>query len=293
MSDPTEAPKVVFLEGAEDVDPEDEYNRLVEEATLVESELTLPRGYLSVSQVSMYMRCGLQYAFRYVDDLIRAPGLALVEGTAIHRAVEVGLREKMESGTPAPLDVMLDAWRDKWAEASKDVEDWGDDGKYAAAREVERRATSFVRTYHTDHIPTIRPESVENRFWTTVGENRIPVLGFIDLIDAFKHRTVVDHKVVKSAKSQADADSDLQLTLYSKVSGTNEVGFDCFVKTKTPKVKSVRSKRTPTDHVWMERVFDHVAQAINDGVFLPADPTSWSCSPKFCGYYHMCRGRKR
>ena len=38
-----------------------------------------------------------------------------------------------------------------------------------------------------------------------------------------------------------------------------------------------------------------VRQGINAGTFIPADPTSWVCSPKFCGWYATCEhgARKR
>jgi hypothetical protein len=294
MANPKSVPtdeKVVFLEGDE-VDVNEEYLRLTEQATLEESVLNLPRGYLSMSQVSMYLRCGLQYAYRYCDDLIRAPGVALVEGSAMHRALEVGLREKKDAGTVAPVNVLMDAWRDYWTENKKDIEDWGDAGKDSEAQVVENRGRLLLQEYHTTHMPVVEPEAVEQRFWTTLGKNRIPVLGFVDLIDVSGYRTVIDHKVVKSAKSQADTDSDMQLTLYSKACGTPNVGFDSFTKTKTPKIVQKRASRTPKDHAWIEGIFDHVAQAIHDGVFLPCDPAGWNCSAKWCGFWNLCRGSK-
>lgn len=289
--------ELFVLDGMPGVDEEDDFKRLVAEAELEESALHLPRGYLSVSQVSMYLRCGMQYKFRYVDELIRPPGVALVEGSAMHKALEVGLREKMTSGKVAPLDVMLDAWQDTWKEKKKEVVDWGESSN-ETERTVETRAQALVGKYHAEHLPQRNPAGVEQRFWTMIGETRTPVLGYIDLVDletvsGIPGSTVVDHKVVRAAKSQAETDSDIQLTIYAYVTKTPRVGFDSFCKTKKPQIKTTRSLRTLQDFKWATYIFDTVAQNISKGFFMPTNPANWVCSPKFCGYYDICRGRKR
>jgi hypothetical protein len=290
--------KLFILEGMPAVEEEDEFKKLVKEAELEESTLYLPRGYLSVSQVGMYMRCGLQYKYRYVDDVIKPPGVALVEGSAMHKALEVGLIEKMQAGTVTPVDVMLDAWQDSWKQKKTEVEDWGDEGEQKVAETVENRGHTLIKMYHGTHLPERHPTGVEKRFWTMMGDTRTPVLGYIDLVDVetvdqIPGPTVVDHKVVRAAKSQADTDSDMQLTVYAQAIGTPRVRFDSFCKTKKPQIKTTRSMRTTQDYKWVAHVFDTVAQNISKGVFLPADPASWVCSRKFCGYYDSCRGKKR
>ena len=290
--------RTVFIEGVDSMEEEEEFQKLLDHAELEESALQFPRGYLSISQVNMYQRCGLQYQFRYVDDMVSPPGISLVEGSTIHKALEVGLREKMDTGKAGPVSVMKDVWTDTWKEKRKEVEDWGEDGEDKSRVIIEKRGLWLLDMYHKTKMPTINPVEVEKRFWTSVGENNIPVLGYIDLIDQdnldpIGGRAVVDHKVVKSAKSQGDADNDPQLTLYAKVSNTNHVRFDCLCKTKTPKIVSVKSTRSNKEYLWLTKIFDKVAKAINAGIFLPADPTGWSCSAKWCGYYNMCRGKGR
>jgi len=288
--------RTVFIEGIDSLEEDEEFQKLVNEAELEESALQFPRGYLSISQVNMFIRCGLQYEMRYIKDMISPPGVTLVEGSSIHKALEVGLREKMDTGKVAPASVMEDAWYGAWKEKKKEVEDWGEEGETQIASAIEKRGPVFINDYRNINMPLINPVGVEQRFWTTIGKHNIPALGYIDLLDEDKPgqlngRVVVDHKVVKSSKSQGETDSDPQLTLYSKVSQTNRVRFDCFVKTKTPKIKTIESTRTKKDYLWLSQIFDRVGEAINLGVFLPADPTGWGCTPKFCGYYRVCRGK--
>lgn len=288
----------VFVEGFNSMEEDEEFQKLVDETKLEENALQLPRGYLSISQLNTFLRCGLQYQYRYIDGLVSPPGISLVEGSAIHKGLEVILREKKDTGKVAPMSVLHDAWYDAWKEKKKDITDWGEDGERKTVRDTESRDVGLLSLYYQTKMPVVNPIEVEQRFWTSVGNNNIPVLGYIDMIDQdeldlVNGRSVVDHKVVKSSKSQADANNDPQLTLYAKVSHTDRVRFDCLCKTKTPKITTVASTRVPTDYLWLVKIFDKVAEAINAGTFMPADPTSWACSPRFCGYYWHCRGKGR
>lgn len=306
MSDPK---PVVFLEGGEEVDTDAEYRRLVEEASIEECALQLPRGYLSVSQINTYRRCPLQYYFRYIKDLIRAPSASLVEGNAVHKSVAVGHEESVRA-EKVPLELMLDTYNDYWKKAKVEV-DWKAEDDQVSEDLIVRRDHDFLRQYNQNFIPRLAPRVddrgafVERRFWVTAGEARVPLLGFIDLVaknetvfaDAKSPKgsgeeEVIDHKTATKSKTQADVDNDLQLTVYSRVTGIVNVRFQCFVKTKTPKITAVASKRSVNSWKWAEFVVSEIAQCISKGVFPPGND-GWHCTPKFCGYWDMCRGRQR
>ena len=306
-NDPTE--KIVFLEGGEDVDPDKEYQQLLEEATIEECALTLPRGYLSVSQVNTYRRCPLQYYFRYIKDLIRAPSASQAEGSAIHKSVAVGHEEFVKSGK-VPLDILLDAYNGYWKDIKKDV-DWKAEEDVVSDDLIERRGHIFLSQYNDRFIPNLSPRVdetgplIERRFWVTVGEARVPVLGFIDLVaknetkfsdktspDGSGEEEVIDHKVTTKNKSQDEVDNDLQLSVYSRVMGVSHVRFQCFVKTKKPQIKAVAARRSEQSWKWSEFVITQVAECISKGLFPPG-ADGWHCTPKWCGYWDMCRGRER
>ena len=50
----------------------------------------------------------------------------------------------------------------------------------------------------------------------------------------------------------------------------------------------MKDKRLLTEDV------EYVADLIKKGVFPRCDPTltNWVCTPKWCGYYEMCKGPK-
>lgn len=276
--------------------PEEEYEYLVRSGKLPETDVMLPAGYLSVSQIGMYSRCPKQYEFRYVKGIVAPPQARMAEGTAMHKALEAGQRERMVSGTTAPLDVLTDAHNDAWKEQKKRIEMWDEESPEAL---ILKRARIFLSEYHKRYLPHIDPLGIEKRFWALV-DNNIPVLGFIDLIaldsnPSLKHTSepvneVVDYKVIAKTISKNEIDGNLQLTMYSHATDIPRVRFDMFVKTKTPVVKTLESIRTSRDWKWAQRVFSDVGQAISTGSFPPTLPTEWCCSKKWCGYYDLCRG---
>ena len=281
------APKqiVVLKEGIED----EELQKAIDEADLPACSLKLPQKYLSVSQVNMYLRCPKSYEWRYVKGAISPPAIAMTEGSAIHKVLEMAHNEKRRSKQPAGLDAMLDAYHQYWqAEKSKcEYEDETDE-------EIVRRDEQFIRLYHKDFVPKIIPVAVEHTLLFPFTRFDIPVKGVIDLIDNGEEdelSTVVDHKVVGKTKSQGEVDGDMQLSLYTYAVGLPKARFDMFVKNKSPKIVTAKTLRRPRDILWVETIFAEVAQAIDKGVFPPCSPIEWACTKKFCGYYDRCRGK--
>ena len=76
--------------------------------------------------------------------------------------------------------------------------------------------------------------------------------------------------------------------MFMEILQEKKVAFDCFVKTKTPKVVVVTSTRTEADWLRMKNYVDGLVEGIKEGIFLPADPASWACGEQYCGYWNMC-----
>jgi CRISPR/Cas system-associated exonuclease Cas4 (RecB family) len=284
------------------------------------SKISLPKKYLSASQVSMYLKCPRQYKFRYVDDHKRPPGISAAMGTSGHKACETTHHHIVDHDVPASDEEVTDSFSDKWNEVVSGVEEMEglDPGT------LKDQGIALVRMYNQQIAPQVKPQvnednvrGVEMRFEVDVAG--VPMLGFIDLIDenspialspeeAALIRTTmgpkwVPNEVLRTAVSdlkfkgkaspQSEVDGSLQLTLYSLATGIYAVRYDQLIKTKTPKIKRATSMRTKQDHKWLQHIVREVAEAISKGAFPPTDPTSWACNPKWCGYYSQCRGKKR
>ncbi len=136
-----------------------------------------------------------------------------------------------------------------------------------------------------------------SNFWVTLGEHNIPLLGFIDLVaenfadeNCTGDQEVIDHKVGGKAKTQDDIDNDMQLSIYSHATGVPRVRFRSFVKNKKPVIKTVSALRGIRAWKWAAHVVTEVANSISKGVFPPGSE-GWHCTPKWCGYWDICRGK--
>ena len=53
--------------------------------------------HISVSQIKMFLRCPLQYKYRYIDNLKIPPTGSLLLGSSVHSSLEGNYRQKIET----------------------------------------------------------------------------------------------------------------------------------------------------------------------------------------------------
>jgi CRISPR/Cas system-associated exonuclease Cas4 (RecB family) len=280
----------------------------------------LPTGYLSHSQVSMYLRCPRQYYFRYIKEMRRPPSAAMTVGSGTHEALETTHHHLVDHGTPAPDEALEAKFVDAFEDAASDVPSkaWKDDRTDKG--KLKDIGLALVRVYNAKFAPAVKPRvkadgvrGIEQKFTVTVAG--VPMLGYIDLIDtnaatsitpeekaalelrgkeipAILRTAIADFKTKAKSMSEGEVRGDLQLTLYSYVEQIPQIRFDQLLKQKIPKVKRAEAVRTAADHDWMKEVIHSVAAAITTGSFPPCAPTDWVCTAKWCGYWHFCRGQR-
>ena len=243
------------------------------------------RDYQSFSSLSTFVGCGMQYYFRYVEGIKTPPSVAIIEGSAGHKGQEKNFVQKVETHIDLPVDVVLDVVSDTFEQRSADVETW-ETPKGSAKDEIIK----LMRFVHTNHNPKIQPVECEAEHIIEIPnpDSGLPVKmkSYIDLVDTTQ--TIRDSKFTKKAKSQGDADNDMQLTIYSYVKSLPKVAFDCFIKGDKPRVATIPSVRGTRQWNWLERAVPKYIKAIESGVFMPCDPAHWRCSERFCGYWFIC-----
>ena len=259
--------------------------------------LNLPKGYLSVSQINLYLSCPKKYKFAYIDELesIRTPALA--EGLIIHRALEKIFREILTNQkmiVKKDLDNIYITYLD---EIKDTVEFWGDQ----SPDKLRQRDSTLLDTFYDDHLPLIWPLDVECGLDNFEISN-IPIVGVIDLkfhpIDSEGNlqdqiKIIADHKVTGRAKGQHEIDESLQLTVYSMSTGISNVQINNFVtsiKDPSKQIKILRGERNIYHFNWATEIVSQVAQGISAGYFPPCSPTEVLCSPKYCQYHQLCKG---
>jgi hypothetical protein len=134
---------------------------------------------------------------------------------------------------------------------------------------------------------------VEEEFRVSLGQDfPFDLLGYWDVVD--NQGVIIDNKSYSKSPTQESVNSDLQLSLYSLAyrvkTGQIEKGLriDSVVKNKTPKVVQIETSRTNSDCQWLLGLIESVAKSIRSGIFYP-NPTGYLCSPKWCGYWGLCR----
>lgn len=245
----------------------------------------LPRGYLSNSAVGTYLKCARQYEWAYVEKVIIPPEIALEEGISHHGALDKSNSQFIKKGKFFRKTQLIECFMDTFNDRAKEIPKF----KWTMAGEkkddVLVRGNLMLDNYYEGYGKKIKPVASEQRIELMVGG--VPFLGFIDVIMKGK---VIDYKVVKQAKSQGEADGDIQLSTYCKATKLKKAEFVCLTKTKNGNTKVIETKRGPKDADNLGVLVASVADAIKKGSFPMCDPTNWICNPKWCGYYRRCKG---
>lgn len=76
-------------------------------ATETEAERRPMAPHLSYSQLSMYLRCSMQYYFRYIVGLKDRPKVSMSLGKGGHAALEWNAKKKIKTGEDAPTEELI------------------------------------------------------------------------------------------------------------------------------------------------------------------------------------------
>lgn len=284
----------------------------IDQGFLPKPAFKLPKSFLSVSQVETYLKCPKSYEFRYVQGVVVPKSLPLIQGSAIHKAIEVGYNFYINEVETPDFDLLWEAYTAEFNESIKD----GLVGDDYDPVETEDQAEKFLKLWVEKKLEKVNPVGIEKPFITSFHNSSmmspgtgLVCVGVIDLLDGPKEdqepefgeeippasevTTVVDNKVVKRKIPQSDADNSLQLSIYSAATQYRDLRLDMFVKTKVPKLEEVYTVRGEGDDAWAAQVVMTTANAISQGVFPFCSPTSWACSEKWCGFWQWCRGARR
>lgn len=263
----------------------------------------MPQRPLSCTQVGMFMRCPAQYEFRYLYDIKMAPSGAMMLGSAYHNTLADMFSQRMQdkdSTTERIQDVFATQWErvittqlveedGEWGQADKEI-DWGEDKPDA----LKDMGISLATMYNSKVAPTVeKPVCVE-------AKTEFPVVGvpFVAIADVVTECRVVDHKVKSKRFSAEDISRELQPMAYTYVGLDRGKDFEYHVALKqrnlaidTPSIDpKLKLKPNEGDWSWFEVIVSKIAQSIEAGVFAP-NPNGWHCSPSWCGYWGICKGK--
>jgi hypothetical protein len=292
------------------LDPVPEESEITEVTTLKDF---LPRGYLSVSQVNTYLGCPRQYYLRYIEKKPTKTSLRMLDGTFIHKGVEVTLEEKRRTGKNPQLELTLDTYSDTFNSSKQLINDWEETSEDKA----KNNGIALCKTWHKHALPENAPIDVERAFVHIIGndEDKFPLVGRIDSIGwvladpktQYDHtkignvptiqRKVQDLKVVGMRWSDKDLENDLQFAMYSYVTEIQNLEVNMVIKSKAktqplPKYESKSAVVSQANIRHGLNVIQDVAKSIASGNFPRCSPDNFLCSEKWCGVWEYCRGAK-
>lgn len=286
----------------------------------IEPELVdmLPRGYLSPSQVSMFIKCAHSWELAYVQGKQRKTVARMFQGIFVHEATEIVLKGRLETGTLPSLSDATDAFSDAFDNGKKHIEDWEGEDEGS----VKDTGVKCTRAYYDEAAPDATPISVEKTFTAVIraadGKVKLPILGKIDSEQVQAHTEseyqeirealkanpnakinkplrIHDLKVVTDKWNEDDLKNDLQFTLYAGSEHIPDVQVDQVVKGRAkvprPRYEKLTGVISPKQVQHIERVVEGVARGIALGHFPMTDPGNWWCSEKWCSMWRHCRGR--
>jgi hypothetical protein len=288
----------------------------------IEPELVdiLPRGYLSPSQVNMYLKCPRAWELAYIHRKPRRTSARMFQGIQVHQAIETVLKTRLETGILPSQATALDAYSDAFTETKALIDDW--EGSDEGA--VKDLGVKCTKAYYDEAAVDATPIEVEKTFHAVFkspdGKIRLPILGRIDSIQVQTHteqeyqdirealsvkqptkpKRVHDLKVVTDKWSEKDLKNDLQFAIYAGVEHVPDVQVDMVVKGRAkmprPRYEKLAGVVSSRDVEHAKKVVLSVAYGIAAGVstgnFQLADPSHWGCSPEWCGMWQYCRGKE-
>ena len=240
--------------------------------------------HLSVTQLKMYLRCPLQYFFRYICDMRAPPDGGLTLGRVVHETIGDNYRQKIETRQDLPIERLADIFQVHWDQEARQSNFAADE----KPEQVKEQGEKMLKKYFKDVAPHVQPVEVEREFLIDTGATDLPLKGYIDLID--DQGTIVDHKTAKRSYSENAAERDLQLTAYAlayrALFGQPESGvrLDVMVRNKMPKIQQLPATRTQADIDRFRRLAQQVEKGINQEIYYPNE--GYTCG--ICGYRDMC-----
>jgi hypothetical protein len=244
----------------------------------------------------MFLRCAAQWEQRFVYGKIIPPGIAARRGSATHKGAQINHEQKITTGIDLPVSDLQDAARDHYLYLVKD------EGVFIPPDRVSEKskllgqgldaAVRLTGLYHQELAPQINPVMVEEKLEIDVGLP-VPVTGTIDVYcrDAW----LPDLKTADRSKSPGEAETSLELTFYAGLVAHHveewprKVSLEVLVNSSQPKLQSLESHRGPADWDNLLLRAKLMWQQVTAGLFPPCDPSSWVCSPSWCGYFGVCK----
>ena len=256
----------------------------------------------SQSALWLVQDCGEAYRRRYLLKERYPSSIRQIRGTVIHAVSHAALARKLSADALPSTEEARDLAADQFDRLLKEGVSYEPEDVAEGIDTVNGRSKDFsigLSAFHVESVaPTIRPVAVERRITVKPKDSDLTISGKIDLIDASPFgETIRDLKTSEKSPRKDQAEVSQQLTMYAMLRWA-EVGtlprllaLDYLVQTPKDKRESyvpMLTRRSPDDVQSLVNRLNMATEAVKKGVFVPANPDSWRCSPRYCEFYSSC-----
>jgi len=251
--------------------------------------------YLSYSSVSTYLLCPKSWQFRYIDKVAVPTSPNLIFGSAVHAAIEQYVVANIAGNVgESAAEIFAADWPER---IGREQVAWGteDAASLAATGTALLNAPEVVATIDS-LVPLLWHDrlAIEEKVTLRVPGLPIPVIGYIDLIA--QDGVPCDLKTASRKWSADKAREETQPLFY--IAALNQAGLPVnwkfrhyvFVKGSKPTVQVFETTRNAAETFQLFQQILDVYQAIKAQAF-PCNTSTWKCSPKYCEYWPLCRGK--
>ena len=250
---------------------------------------------LTQSKANMFFRCGEQFRRVYLEGERMPPGIALHKGVSVHKGAEYANRAKANTNEEAPIDEVTDITRDTFMERTKKYGLFLSKDEKAEKTKILNiglnESVDLAKAYRIDVSPTHKKVSfIEEYLMADVGLD-LPIAGKPDFIADNKNK---DLKTSGKSWPAGKEQTEIQPTIYKmlfKENGIKNISFEYIIMSNLKsgvKIDLRTVKRTEKDEILLIRRLKKMIDTLNAGIFLPAEPGAWVCTPKWCGFYYSC-----
>jgi CRISPR/Cas system-associated exonuclease Cas4 (RecB family) len=191
------------------------------------SAKTEPAPVLSPSQVRCFFACPARRWFKYGLHLPERKNSSLALGLAVHQALEVNFREKIETQEDLETTGVLMGFREAWMEQVPEMVFTSDESQGDLRRQGER----LVAKYMDEVAPAVEPAAVE---LDVQGEiSGVAVRSWVDVLDV--DGRLIDFKTASRRPSSLSPDYAFQLATYQQITpgASGAVRIDSLMKTQS------------------------------------------------------------
>lgn len=254
--------------------------------------MAIELDHLSYSSISKYVNCSANWKYKYLDKLPDPKTPNLIMGSAFHGAIE----EYLKSDKQADI---TELWRKSWADQMVGTEnvEWVEESPEETFNQGLRMLTHKDVVQGLAEIMPAKDDlghMIERKLELHVPGVPIPIIGYLDILTV---NGPADFKTSATRWSDDKATNEIQSLFY--LAAMNQMGMHTygwlfshyiFVKTKTPQFQKLTHRHTPTQLMWLFKMISNVWAGIQAGTFVE-NPTGWLCTPKYCPFWGVCRGK--